>query len=66
MLQPPLGAISPILMVPGISLKLLNLRFGGAKLSRKLLRHVNSALAIGLSHIGRPVKQAQNCSSRGI
>jgi hypothetical protein len=66
MLQPPLGAVSSILMVPGIFLKLLNLRFGGAKLSRKLVRHVESTLAIGLSHIGRPVKQAQNCSSCGI
>jgi len=44
LMQPSLGSIRPLLVVPGVCLKLPYSVFGGAKLSRQLVSHFDGLL----------------------
>jgi MFS family permease len=60
-MQPSLGSICPVLMVPDVCFKLPYSVFGGAKLSRQLVSHFDGLLVICLSITRRPVEQPQDC-----
>ena len=57
LMQPSLGSIRPLLVVPGVCLKLPYSVFGGAKLSRQLVSHFDGLLVVCLSITRRPVEQ---------
>jgi hypothetical protein len=60
LIEPPLGAFRPLLMVPDVGLKLAYPVLGGTKLSRQLVRHLERLLVVCLGSGGRPVNQSQN------
>ena len=60
LMQPLLSSVSPLLMIPNISLQVFDPIFGGAKLDRKLLSNLKSVLAGFLGHLACPMKQVQD------
>ena len=61
LIQPSLGPIRPLLVMPGFCLKLPYPIFGAAKLSGQLVSHFDGLLVICLSITRRLVEQPQNC-----
>jgi hypothetical protein len=66
LMEPPLGPIRPLLMVPDMGLKLAYPFLGGTKLGRQLVCHLERLLVVCLGSGGRPVNQSQNGLRRPI
>jgi hypothetical protein len=60
LMEPPLGAIRPLLMVPDVGLELADPFLGGTKLGRQLVCHLERLLVVCLGSGSRPVHQPQN------
>ena len=60
LIEPPFSPLCPVLMVPGMDLKLSHPIFSGAKLNRSLARHFDSLPVICLRIGSGTVKQLQN------
>jgi hypothetical protein len=61
LIQPLLGPIRPVLVMPNLCLKLSHPAFSGSNLPGKFVSHFYGLLAICLSSTSRSVQQAQNC-----
>ena len=59
-MQPPLGPVCPVLMVPDLCLKLSYSVFSVSELSGQLMSRRESMLVLCLGIIGRAVNQPQN------
>jgi len=60
LIEPFLRAVSAILIVPQIGLKVFYPVFGSPKLERKLVSQAQRVLAVFFRHAGRPVEHTQN------
>ena len=59
-MQPSFRLAASLLIKPNLGLQFCNSTFGGAKLIRKLLGHLECVLAVCFGYAGSLVKQLQN------